>query len=431
MMLAAALLLSTALPIAGETPDTQATSRPARLSIFERLSAQRLEQFDRDRAALAARLEPGAPPYPLVRGTFHMHSRLSHDSKGTPEEIVAAAKATGTRIVGMTEHPSDKADVIAENLKGWHDGVYFLAGIEKNHALFWPGRDGEPDVRMISHPEEVPDIGRSGFVGMEIYNTHTDAKDEPIKRLVSALILNLPAAKKHPVAAFESFFDYPAEFLARYDRFTLEAPFGGVAANDSHQNQGFKVFALPEGGVEIRDATDDVVWKNDGAPGKMLLAALGQTKAPDKINLVAEVLLDPYEVSMRHVGSYLQINEINERTVRGALRDGRIVLAFENIAPLKGFGFWAESNDKPVGTVGDHVSPHPGLRLRASLPLEAEIRIIRDGELLSTTQGNKADLQNLKPGVYRLEAWLPLAGELRPWVITNPIYLTDHPSKEK
>jgi hypothetical protein len=28
-----------------------------------------------------------------------------------------------------------------------------------------------------------------------------------------------------------------------------------------------------------------------------------------------------------------------------------------------------------------------------------------------------------EPGAYRLEAWLRLDGELRPWVLTNPIYV--------
>ncbi|MBP7933712.1 MAG: PHP domain-containing protein [Phycisphaerae bacterium] len=436
MMLVGVFLLNAVLAGAAcaagvEVSAAQATSRPVRSSVFERLSLPRLERFDRDRGALAARLKRVVSPYPLVRGTFHMHSRLSHDSKGTSAEIIAAAKATGTKIVGLTEHPSETADVIAENIKGWHEGVLFLAGIEEAHVLLWPGSGGEPDLRLISHPEGVPSLGRSSFAGMEIYNTHSDAKDEPIKRLVSALILNLPAIMKHPEAAFESFLDYPASFMARYDRFTLEAPFSGVAANDSHQNQGFRVLALPEGGVEIRDGADEVIWRNDGVAGKALLAALGHTKLPDRPTSIVEWLLDPYEISMRHVGTYLQIGEINARAVRKGLSEGRIVLAFENIAPLRGFGFWAEAEGKPVGTMGDRIGLAPGLRLRAELPLEAEIRIIRDGGLFSSHLASQVSLENPKPGVYRLEAWLPLAGELWPWVITNPIYLTDKPLKEK
>src|SRR5690606_6324814 len=121
---------------------TEPASRPARLSIFSRLSKAQLERFDRDRESLAKKVKRVDVPYPFVRGTLHMHSQLSHDSRGKVSEIVAAAKATGTRVVGMTEHPSDKVDVIKEGLKGWIDEVYFLAGVEKGGALFWPGTQG-------------------------------------------------------------------------------------------------------------------------------------------------------------------------------------------------------------------------------------------------------------------------------------------------
>jgi len=30
-----------------------------------------------------------------------------------------------------------------------------------------------------------------------------------------------------------------------------------------------------------------------------------------------------------------------------------------------------------------------------------------------------------KPGLYRVEVWLNLAGEDRPWILTNPIYVRD------
>jgi hypothetical protein len=29
-----------------------------------------------------------------------------------------------------------------------------------------------------------------------------------------------------------------------------------------------------------------------------------------------------------------------------------------------------------------------------------------------------------QPGVYRVESFLEVAGELRPWIISNPIYVT-------
>ncbi len=412
-------------------PATGPASRPARMSVSARLAPAQLEQLDRDRAALAGRVRPVEVPYPFVRGVFHVHSRLSHDSRGTVPEIIAAAKATGTRIVGFTEHPSSQVDVIAENVKGWQDGVYFLAGTESNNTLYWPGREGEADLRFVSHPEEVATIERARYDGMEIYNTHSDAKDEPVKRLLSAMVLNLPAVKAHPAAAFVSFFDYPSEFLAKFDALTLQGPFAGIAANDSHQNQGLKVMAMPRGGLEVLDGTDQAIWKGEGVAARMLLAALGCDRMPEQPLLLTQIQLDPYEVSMRHVGTFLQIERIDEKTVRHALRTGRIVLGFEIIAPLPAVGFWVDQAGAAVGTVGDRIRWQPKLALRWALPLDADVRILRDGRPVHQAATGSGVLEDVAEGVYRLEAYLTLGGERWPWVITNPVYVLRPGSERK
>jgi hypothetical protein len=403
-------------------PTTAPASRPARLPTSARLALAQLERFDRDRAALASQIKSPDVPYPFVRGVFHIHSRLSHDSRGTVPEIVAAAKATGTRVVGFSEHPSTQRDVVADNVKGWQDGVYFLAGTESNNTLFWPGREGEADLRFVCHPEEVPSFERRRYDGMEIYDTHSDVKEEDAKKLVAAVILNVPAVKAHPEAAFVSFFDYPAEFLARFDALTQTGPFAGLAANDSHQNQGMKVMALPDGGLEVLDATDQSIWKRDGVAARMLLGALGCTRVPEKPLVLTKIQLDPYEISMRHVGTFLQLERIDEESVRHALRTGRIVLGFEIIAPLPAVGFWVEEA-APVGTVGDQLPWRPKLALRWALPLEAHVRVFRNGRLLYEASSRAGAINDLTEGVYRLEAHLTLAGETWPWVLTNPIYV--------
>jgi hypothetical protein len=406
--------------VAAAGPASRPTTRP---SILDRLSPQRLERFDQDRAALAKRIRRVDVPYPFVRGTFHMHSELSHDSRGKVSEIIAAAKATGTKIVGFTEHPSQRIDVIEANVKGWRDGVYFLAGTESHNELFWPGREGEADLRFVSHPEEVPAFERARYDGMELYNTHSDALDEPLKALFAAILLNLPAVKAHPEAAFESFLDYPGAFLSRFDRLTREGPFVGIAANDCHQNVRLRLQALPDGSVEATDADSDRVWKDDGLKAAMLRAAFGQSGVPEQPVVLTDMQFDPYETGMRHVGTFLQIGQISEKSVRHALRTGRVIIGFEIIAPLPSFGFWVEAGAKPVGTVGDHVPWRPGLVLRCALPAEADIRIVRDGRTLIEAQDDRHAVKDIPAGAYRLEAFITLAGERWPWVISNPIYV--------
>jgi len=413
-------VVAIASPALGGEP----ASAPSRRTIFNRLSLAQLQRFDRDRAALAQKIKRVAVPYPFVRSTLHMHSELSHDSSGKIAEIIAAAKATGTRIVGFTEHPRKDVDVIKANVKGWKDGVYFLSGVERGGTLYWPGREGEADLRFVSHPEGQPTFDRSKFVGMEIYNTHSDALDEPMKRLLAAVLLNLPSVKAHTDAAFECFLDYPADFMARYDRLTVEAPFAGIAANDCHQNVSFKLVAMPDGTVEIFDYASERITKVEDMAAKVLRAAFGPKGKVTESTVMTQLGFDPYERSMRHVGTFLQIGEITERTVRHALRTGRIILGFEIVAPLPSCGFWVERAGKPVGTVGDQVAWQPGLSLRCALPTKADIRIVRNGKPVHQASVDACVVPISAAGVYRLEAFVTLAGERWPWVISNPIYVT-------
>jgi hypothetical protein len=58
------------------------------------------------------------------------------------------------------------------------------------------------------------------------------------------------------------------------------------------------------------------------------------------------------------------------------------------------------------------------------LPLPAYARLLRHGQEVAKSEGN-ADFEfEVKgPGAYRLEAWLKLDGEWRPWILANPIYV--------
>jgi hypothetical protein len=258
---------------------------------------------------------------------------------------------------------------------------------------------------------------------MEIYNTHSDVKDEPTSSLITAMLLNLAAVGEHPEAAFCSFLDYPKDFLARFDRLSASGPFSGIAANDSHQNQRLRLEAQPDGTVVAYDATDEPVWKADGIQARLVMVALGQTGLPTEKVILADIQLDPYEISMRHVGTFLHLqdHQINEHSVREALRSGRALLGFELIAPLSAAGFWIEQAGAPVGTVGDTVRWQQGLSLHVRLPLEAEIRIVRNGQTFRKTNSDVLTIDSLPEGVYRLEAFQRLAGQRYPWVLSNPI----------
>ena len=401
---------------------------PTRLTLPQRLTEQFLATFETDRQRLAKQVKPIDVPYQFVRGNFHFHSHFSHDSVGTLEEIVQAAKETNTQVIGFTEHPDRAVDVVAENVKGWHQDVYFLAGTEANNQLHWPAQQNEPELRFVCHPEEVDQFDLTIYDGIEIYNTHSDVQEENQATLITAMLMNLKAVQKFPEAAFCCFLDYPQDFLKRYDRLTQIKHFAGIAGNDSHQNQRLKIEAHPDGKLIAYDGTNDPVWEDTGIKAGLLRTLLGHPQPPVETKVLADALLDPYPISMQHVGTYLQLKDgqpINEHSVRQALRTGRVILGFELIAPLPAVGFYVEQASEAIGTVGDEIPWQEDLSLHIALPLSAEIRLIRNGQVFREVNADSLHVEQLASGVYRLEAFQQLAGQRYPWVLSNPIYVAD------
>ena len=63
------------------------------------------------------------------------------------------------------------------------------------------------------------------------------------------------------------------------------------------------------------------------------------------------------------------------------------------------------------------------LKLSAATTVKCTLKLIRNGEELRTANANRLDFDVKIAGVYRIEAWLELDGEQRPWIYSNPIYV--------
>src|SRR5579863_4653098 len=156
---------------------------------LERLKPERLDAVRKAVQALKAQRQelPRPGPYTDYRANLHVHSALSHDSRGKIEEIVAAAKVVGTRVLMFTEHPADSYDVFKDGHQGTRYGILLIPGAEMKGFLVFPtqslrgleggtpqefsnlvrGRDG---LMFLSHLEERMDWEIQGLTGVEIYN---------------------------------------------------------------------------------------------------------------------------------------------------------------------------------------------------------------------------------------------------------------------
>ncbi len=425
---------------------------PAQGDALAKLKPEKLEAVHQAIQPLRAewRPLPRCGPYREYRANLHVHSSLSHDSRGTIEEIVLAAKTVGTSILMFTEHPSDKYDYFKAGHRGVKDGVLLIPGAETGGFLVFPTSrraggvnpllsgpvytDGSPQefadlVRgrngliFLSHLEERMDWEIRNLSGTEIYNTHADFKDE--KNLQKAMrnpLWIIQAAelfRKYPQEAFSALQDYPADYLKKWDELCRKAPHTGIAANDAHQNVGL-VVRLTEGSkARFEDALGKSLFELDIGAIPLMQPLLKDKKIGD---VVFQTRLDPYENSLRHVGTHLLLTEQNEKAVWEALEAGRAFVAFDWIADSTGFDFAAISTGHRY-EMGSRPMLAKDLKIQGQAPLPGKWKLIRDGRVILETAGRKLETAVSEPGNYRVEVWLKIAGEDMIWILSNPIYI--------
>lgn len=442
--LACACTLLLACPVAAQ----DSVKASDRIPTLKRLEPEYLKGVRAEVAAFAKARRPVTlkTGYNDYRCVIHAHSYLSHDSRGTIQEIAAAAKAAGVDAVFLSNHPKPDVDVVTFGQKEPVQGVLFVAGAETNGFLVYPSDGRLPSLNVaeqpfvdsvaksgglifIAHPEEHADWTLTGLTGTEIYNTHADLKDE--RELLTALqprsssgylqllrILNV--IKEYPQEAFGALFDAPTANLSRYDVLAKERAVAAIAGNDSHQNTGFILRGLEDGKVAIEDPLGKEMGILDTTKNPLLAAFLGKPEAGKEM---MRRIIDPYPVSFHYVSTHVLATEKSVPALTAALKAGRTYVAFDWIADPTGFAFVAEAGGK-LGTIGDSVPLQPSMMIRAEVPLSATIRLMRDGKEVSHAEGRTLSYAADVPGVYRLEVSLPLGGEQRPWIYTGAIRIT-------
>ena len=413
-----------------------------RSDAFTKLELKKLEAVHRAIEALKpewkALYRDG--PFHEHRANLHVHSHWSHDSRGTIDEIVSAAKATGTSVLMFNEHPADHYDFFTEGHQGIKDGVLLIPGAESQGFLAFPTmslrgmntptpQDFSDLVRsrsgliFVSHLEERMDWNIQGITGVEIYNTHADFKDE--KKMIDAMrnplwLLKASAmVHKYPQESFSALQDYPGDYLKRWDELCAIAPHTGVSANDAHQNVGMVAHWVDGDKARIEDPL-----------GKLLielpLAAIPGSKELRQGKQIGDelfrLLLDPYENSLRHVGTHLLLTEFSEKGVRESLESGRAFVAFDWLADSTGFDFAAHASGQRY-EMGSQLVFSNGLSLQGQAPLPVQWRLLHNGKLVEESTGRTIRFPVSQPGNYRAEAWLDIDGERMLWILSNPLYI--------
>ncbi len=448
-------LLISAARLSAQSSTASKLGLGRKYSTIERMNLERLGAVNADKLKIqqgphAVKLQTGLGEYKAI---LHAHAEDSAHTGGTRPELLAAAKRVGVKIIMLTDHVRPPKDFINDSWRGMRDGVLFIPGAESEGFLIYPQRsiiaahinksfksreeyvglvkatDGKDrgDI-FLSHVEEKGDWDTSQLDGLEIYNIHSDLLDETeFVRWLQGAFVNPDRLKQFeqalaefPDEAFGALQDYLPTVIAKWDHDLPSHHLTGVAANDCHHNQVFTVKSVAEDAIEVT-AFPDPPRKITTKQAPRIAELLKDRKPGD---VISKLDFDPYERSLTFVATHILLKELNEVSVRQALRQGHAFVAHDWLCDSTGFAFIAERNGKRVGVMGDEVKLEPGMKLRLAVPASGTIKLFRDGKVVQEASADKLDFAMKEAGIYRAEVWLTLDGEQRPWIYSNPIYVT-------
>ena len=421
------------------------------ISPLERLAPARLKAAhdDAERIRSTRHALPPLPGLTDFRAVLHAHAEDSSHTGGTRPEMLAEAKIAGVNAILLTDHYRPPRDFITASWRGLHDGVLFLSGSEERGFLIYPTRSimdrmTEPTPAFIetvradggliflSHLEERLDHPMTNLDGLEIYNRHYDAIKDKAGLLGLVLRLTDPKSlaeleeglRLYPDELFAFQCTYPAEYLAKWDRETPARRLTGVAANDCHHNMILLVKMVDEATVLVGTNVDrDDEMRTVKATLRPGIRAM--TKGHKHGDILARLDLDPYHRSFRNVSTHILAPTLDEPTIRAALRAGHAYVSHDWMCDATGFRF--ELADGPGGKMralmGDEAPLSSGAMLAARFTAPCRIRLLSAGKVIAETTGDHLDHHVTAPGVHRVEGWLTLGGEDRPWIYSNPIYV--------
>jgi hypothetical protein len=404
----------------------------------------RLLRFPREETAwqeIRARRQPvtNRLGWTEYRGILHAHSRYSHDSTVSLEEILRVLKATHIDFVCMSDHPIQGRADFSLQWRGLHDGKLFIPGFEMKEGMMPFGvasgvvlsnqTESATLAKQISenggllfyaHSEEPREWERPELVGMEIYNIHTD-----FKRYRGGLLSLLPdvllSERKYPEHVFRTLFQKPTDLLQHWDELNRKRHITGVSGNDAHQNVGLRVIYTSSDTIRVDDTSPKAPreFKLNWLTRGLLRICFGPL-APGR--QLFHVQLDPYERSARFVNTHVLAEFSSEPSVLDALRAGRVFVGFDMIADSSGFSWSATLGTNQV-VMGEAMTFSQEARLHARSPLPCRFTILKDGVSLIQQEGRALDWTPPRAGKYRVEAELQVLQKWVPWVYTNPIEL--------
>jgi len=345
-------------------------------------------------------------------GIIHLHSAYSFDGHATMEEILAAARKTGIDFLMLTDH--DHLQARQEGWEGWKDKTLVIVGEEIaprfNHYLAFAiqepvsyagdpqGNDPQRYIDAVSKQGGFGIIAHPDHEGTEMFHVkHYCWNDWKVSGYAAVGIWDFMTDWQKSLRGYGSGllgFLFPAFLLKGPRRVTLE-----------------------------RWDTLNQISKTVG------IGELDNHASTKKI-LGIRFIAFPFERAFRFVRTHVLLEEPfcgdsrrdTDRLFQSLLF-GRCYFALDYFSSSRGFLFTLGQNGQ-VFSMGDRLTLAADALLSVSCPAPAQIRIIRNGREFHLAYADSLSLPVEQTGVYRVEVFLKKFGKYRPWIFSNPIFVS-------
>ena len=130
-------------------------------------------------------------------------------------------------------------------------------------------------------------------------------------------------------------------------------------------------------------------------------------------------------IAFRNTTTHVLATQLTPEDILDSVKQGHVYVAHDWLCDSTGFRFYADNN---IGlfemgdTVGTGLMAGP-TKISAVVSVPAQLKLIRNGVTVLEAMDTKLEYVVKEEGAYRLEAWLNVDGEARPWIFSNPLYV--------
>lgn len=350
-------------------------------------------------------------------GNMHMHTPYS-DGEGSHADIVEAMFRAGIDFGIVTDH-----NVLVKGVEGYHGDS------DRGYVLLLTGEEIHDQTRL-------PQVNHLLVFGTDVELAQCASDPQGLIDAVNAAggLSFLAHPNDCPIEwVHESEIPWVEWPLARFTGLEIWNYMSSMKDLMPTPWKALPVAFRPERAMIGPNPATLALWDSLLAQGRRVVG-IGNADAHAttyRVGPISHVVM-PYDFLFSCVNTHVLLptplvgNFDRDRSaIYRALRTGNCFISYDLLGNSRGFRYSAHGAN--VATImGGSIRLGAGVTLQTIAPERSLIKIIHNGKVVAETdQRENLTYTAHVGGAYRVEVWKQYAGQLRAWILSNPIYVED------